>query len=238
VKPSRPQKKAPAPAFDLGAAAAHVASSDERMGELVAKVGALALVPDGVSSTFDALVHSIIYQQLNGRAAGAIHGRVRDLFPGKRVTPRAVLAISDSELRGAGLSRGKVLALRDLAARTIDGTVPRMGDLHAMPDDEIVDRLVSVRGIGRWSVEMLLIFRLGRPDVMAATDYGVRNGFMLTYRKRALPSPADVERQAEKWRPYRTAASWYLWRAVDLAKAHGPAEAKTRLSTKARIAEL
>jgi 3-methyladenine DNA glycosylase/8-oxoguanine DNA glycosylase len=126
--------------------------------------------------------------------------------------------VGDEPLRGAGLSRNKVLALRDLAERTLDGTVPHIGALRSMSDEAIVDRLVRVRGIGRWTVEMLLIFRLGRPDILPTSDYGVLHGFQLAYRKRAMPTPKELARTGERWRPYRTAASWYLWRAVDLAR--------------------
>jgi 3-methyladenine DNA glycosylase/8-oxoguanine DNA glycosylase len=126
--------------------------------------------------------------------------------------------MGDGELRGAGVSRPKILALRDLARRTLDGTVPGVAELRRLGDEEIVERLVPVRGIGRWTVEMLLIFRLGRPDVLPVADYGVRHGFKLTYRKRALPTPKELVRHGERWRPFRTAASWYLWRAVDLTR--------------------
>jgi len=230
VKPSRSRPNPPigptpasgtgdGPEVLLGAAEAHLVSCDERMGELVAKVGPLRLVSSRASSTFDALTESIVYQQLSGKAAATIHGRLCALFPRRRVHPEALLAFGDGDLRGAGLSRGKVLALRDLAERTLGGTVPTLTALRAMSDDAIVERLVQVRGIGPWTAEMLLIFRLGRPDVLPATDFGIRNGFMLTYRKRSMPTPLEVARRGEKWRPYRTAASWYLWRAVDLAKA-------------------
>jgi 3-methyladenine DNA glycosylase/8-oxoguanine DNA glycosylase len=191
-----------------------------------------------VRTTFDALAESIVYQQLNGKAAATIYARVCALFEGGEVHPEGLLALSDVELRAAGLSRGKTLALRDLATRTLAGTVPTLAQLHTMTDDAIVESLVQVRGIGRWTAEMLLIFRLRRPDVLPATDYGIRNGFMLTYRKRSLPTPEEVARHGEKWRPHRSAASWYLWRAVDLARARSdkttPAKAKaTRASARA-----
>jgi 3-methyladenine DNA glycosylase/8-oxoguanine DNA glycosylase len=134
------------------------------------------------------------------------------------VTPTALLRLDDDALRAAGLSRAKVLALRDLASRTLDGTVPQIDELHSLSDDAIIERLVRVRGIGPWTVQMLLIFRLGRPDVLPVHDYGVRHGFKLAYGKRMLPTPRELARWGERWRPFRTAASWYLWRAVDLAK--------------------
>jgi 3-methyladenine DNA glycosylase/8-oxoguanine DNA glycosylase len=208
-----------------GAAEAHLATCDDRMRELVSRVGPLLLHepetegPPAVRSTFDALAESIVYQQLNGKAAATIYARVCALFQGGEVHPEGLLALGDGELRAAGLSRGKTLALRDLAKRTLAGTVPTLTELDTMTDDAIVESLVQVRGIGRWTAEMLLIFRLRRPDVLPTTDYGIRNGFMLTYRKRSLPTPEEVARHGEKWKPHRSAASWYLWRAVDLARA-------------------
>jgi 3-methyladenine DNA glycosylase/8-oxoguanine DNA glycosylase len=218
---SSPKSHSPAEAsckVALGAAEAHLVARDERMGELVTKVGPLRLTARDARSTFDALAESIVYQQLHAKAAATIHGRLCALFPRGKLHPRAVLAFTDSELRGAGLSRGKTTALRDLAERTLAGSVPTLAQLRLMSDDAIVERLVQVRGIGRWTAEMLLIFHLSRPDVLPTTDFGIRSGFMLTYRKRAMPTPLEVERRGEIWRPYRTAASWYLWRAVDLAK--------------------
>lgn len=224
MKRPRNSPKPPTPALasperNLGAAEAHLVARDARMGELVTKVGPLRLIASDAQSTFDALAESIVYQQLHAKAAATIHGRLCALFPRGKLHPAALLAFADSELRGAGLSRGKAMALRDLAERTLAGSVPTLAELRLMPDDAIVERLVQVRGIGRWTAEMLLIFRLGRPDVLPTTDFGIRSGFMLTYRKRAMPTPLEVERRGKIWRPYRTAASWYLWRAVDLAKA-------------------
>jgi 3-methyladenine DNA glycosylase/8-oxoguanine DNA glycosylase len=196
----------------------HLASRDERLRLVIAKVGPLVLRRDPTRSSFEALARSIVYQQLAGKAAAAIHGRVLALFPDQRAHPEALLGIDDASLRGAGLSRNKLLALRDLGSKVLDGTVPSVEAMRAMTDDAIVEQLVKVRGIGRWSAEMLLIFRLGRPDVLPVHDYGVRNGFKIAYRKRAMPTPAELARAGEKWRPFRTAASWYLWRAVDVAR--------------------
>jgi methylated-DNA-[protein]-cysteine S-methyltransferase len=211
-----------APAFDGAGAAAHLAASDARLARVIERVGPPRLRLDAVASTFEALAESIVYQQLTGKAAATIHARLRALFPRKRVRPDALLALHDEALRGAGLSRGKVLALRDLASKTLDGTVPSIRALHGLDDDAIVERLVQVRGIGRWTVEMLLIFRLGRPDVLPVGDFGVRHGFKLAYGKREMPTPKELARHGERWRPYRTLASWYLWRAVDLAKQKEP----------------
>jgi methylated-DNA-[protein]-cysteine S-methyltransferase len=217
-----PSRGEPPLAFDAAAAAAHLTKSDPRLARIIAQVGPPRIRLAVTQSTFEALAESIVYQQLTGKAASTIHGRLRALFPRKRVRPGPLLAHGDEALRGAGLSRGKVLALRDLAAKTLDGTVPSIRALHALDDDAIVERLVKVRGIGRWTVEMLLIFRLGRPDVLPVGDYGVRNGFRLAYGKRAMPTPKELERFAEKWRPFRTVASWYLWRAVDLSRQKAP----------------
>jgi methylated-DNA-[protein]-cysteine S-methyltransferase len=209
-------------AFDPGAAAAHLTKSDARLARIIAAVGPPRIRLAATHSTFEALAESIVYQQLTGKAAATIHGRLCALFPRRRVRPEPLLAHADDALRGAGLSRGKVLALRDLAARTLDGTVPPVRALHLLDDEAIVERLVKVRGVGRWTVEMLLIFRLGRPDVLPVGDYGVRHGFQLAYGKRKMPTPAELERFGEKWRPFRTVASWYLWRAVDLSRQKAP----------------
>jgi len=165
---------------------------------------------------FDALAESIAYQQLNGKAAATIWSRVRGLYPNKKyLDPKLVVETPDEKLRAAGLSRSKVAAIKDLAARTIDGTVPAGRALMRMSDDEIITRLTTVRGIGRWTVEMLLLFDLGRPDVWPVDDYGVRKGFAKTFGKRKLPTPKQLMKLGEKWRPYRSVAAWYFWRALD-----------------------
>jgi O-6-methylguanine DNA methyltransferase len=206
------------PLYDATAAADHLSRKDARLARLIAQVGPPRIRLAATQSTFEALAESIVYQQLTGKAAGTIHGRLRALFPRKRVRPGPLLAHGDEALRGVGLSRGKVLALRDLAEKTLDGTIPAIRALVALDDDAIVERLVQVRGIGRWTAEMLLIFRLGRPDVLPVDDYGVRKGFQLTYGKREMPSAKELLRIGEKWRPFRTVASWYFWRAVDLKR--------------------
>ena len=173
---------------------------------------------DPISSTFLTLAQAIVYQQLHGRAAATIFARLRALFPNAKdgPTPQQLLRAPEAKLRGAGLSANKLLALRDLASKTIDGVVPAVEALAAMDDEAIIARLTEVRGIGRWTVEMLLMFRLGRPDVLPVDDFGVRKGFSVAFRKRAMPAPADLSARGERWRPYRTAASWYLWRANEL----------------------
>lgn len=165
---------------------------------------------------FESLARNIIYQQLHGNAAAAIHQRVRDLF-GKRtrLTPREILNAPEELLRGAGLSRAKTAAIKDLAAKTLDGTVPTLARLSRMADEEIIERLTTVRGIGRWTVEMLLIFRLGRPDVLPVGDFAVRKGFMHVYGLQEQPKPGELLLHGERWRPFRSVASWYLWRASE-----------------------
>jgi 3-methyladenine DNA glycosylase/8-oxoguanine DNA glycosylase len=204
--------------FDTEAAERHLASADARLRAVIDDAGPVRLKVDRSATTFETLARSIVHQQLTGKAAETIHGRLLALFPGRRAQPGALLGIGDDALRAAGLSRGKVLAMRDLASRAVEGTLPSVRSMHGMTDEAIVEQLVKVRGVGRWTAEMLLIFRLGRPDVLPVHDYGVRHGFKLAYRKRAMPTPAELTRAAEKWRPFRTAASWYLWRAVDLAR--------------------
>jgi len=201
--------------FDFREAERHLAASDARLAALIAQVGPLSLEVERLSSPFSALAQSIVYQQLTGKAAGTIHGRLLGLFPRRRLTPERVLDTHGRRLRGAGLSRAKVQALKDLATKTLDGVVPPVRAMHGMSDEEIVERLTAVRGIGRWTVEMLLIFRLGRPDVWPVTDYGVRKGYARIFSRGRLPSPKLLTRRGEAWRPYRSAAAWYLWRAVD-----------------------
>jgi 3-methyladenine DNA glycosylase/8-oxoguanine DNA glycosylase len=171
-------------------------------------------------SLFAALAEAIVYQQLTGKAAGTIYARVCALFPRAHEGPTAeqLLRVSDEKLRGAGLSGTKLLSLRDLARRAADGAIPTLAEAHRMDDAEIIERLTEVRGIGRWTAEMLLMFRLGRPDVLPIDDYGIRKGFAVAFRKRETPTPADVEKRGARWSPYRTVASWYLWRAADRAK--------------------
>jgi DNA-3-methyladenine glycosylase II len=205
-----------APAFPIRAAL-RVLRKDPVMARLIARVGPLRLEPTGLLSPFDSLVQAITYQQLNGKAASTILGRVRALFPNPELLePAVLLELTEEALRGAGLSRAKLAACRDLAERALDGTVPTAHVLSALTDDEIVERLTQVRGVGRWTAEMLLIFRLGRPDVLPVDDYGVRKGFAVAYGKRKLPTPKALAKFGERWRPYRSAASWYLWRALEL----------------------
>jgi 3-methyladenine DNA glycosylase/8-oxoguanine DNA glycosylase len=206
--------------FDPSAAVEHLRASDAGLARVIDAAGPFRLELKKTPSIFGALAEAIVYQQLAGKAAATIYARVCALFPRAHEGPTAeqILRVSDEKLRGAGLSRPKLLALRDLARRAAGGEIPTLADVHRMEDEEIVSRLSAVRGIGRWTVEMLLIFRLGRPDVLPADDYGIRKGFALAFKKRELPAPKDVEKRGARWKPYRTVASWYLWRAVELAR--------------------
>jgi 3-methyladenine DNA glycosylase/8-oxoguanine DNA glycosylase len=183
-------------------------------------VGPFALELKRTQNLYGALLESIVYQQLSGKAAQTIYRRVCELFPRARggPTPEQILGAPDQALRGAGLSRAKALAVRDLAEKAHAGAIPSLAKARRMDDAAIVDCVTEVRGIGRWTAEMLLIFRLGRPDVLPVDDYGVRKGFALVHRKRRLPTPKELAAHGERWRPYRTVATWYLWRALDLGK--------------------
>ncbi|HVR60392.1 MAG TPA: DNA-3-methyladenine glycosylase [Polyangia bacterium] len=204
--------------FDPEVAVAHLRTADPVLARLIDRVGPFAINRDHDGTIFSALLRSIVYQQLSGKAAATILGRVQGLFRGG-VTPEKILRASDDKLRGAGLSRSKVLAVRDLARRTKAGELPTLEQILLMEDEAIVESLTTVRGIGRWTAEMLLIFRLGRPDVLPVDDYGVRKGFALAFRKRALPTREQLAKHGARWKPYRSVASWYLWRALDPAAA-------------------
>jgi len=212
--------------YDSAAACRELAAADAPLGRLMERAGPFALRLKPTHSTLEALLESITHQQLHGNAAKAIHGRILDLFPERTPTPEALLQVSDAALRAAGLSAGKLASVRDLAEKSRIGIVPPLSKLHRMPDDEVCARLTTVRGIGIWTVQMLLIFRMGRPDVLPVLDYGVRKGFALTFGKLRpgmpvtpvdLPGAAAMERRAAHWRPWQSVASWYLWRACDLA---------------------
>lgn len=202
--------------FDPEEAVRYLSKADPALARLVGDVGTFGLKIRAMHSPFEALARNIVFQQLNGTAAAAIHARLLSLFDGRRLRPQDILEASDEALRGAGLSRNKVEALRDLATKSLDGTVPTLARLKRMRDEEIIERLTQVRGIGRWTAEMLLMFRLGRPDVLPVGDYGVRKGFQLVYGTDEMPAPKELARYGERWRPYRTVASWYMWRALDL----------------------
>jgi DNA-3-methyladenine glycosylase II len=222
--------------FDPAEAVAHLQARDAKLGVLIDRAGPFTLRIDHSTSPFESLLESILYQQLHGKAAATIHRRVREYFGGDP-TPQLLLDTPDEVLRAAGVSRNKIRALKDLAARTVDGTVPSHAAIVKMSDADIVERLTEVRGIGSWTVEMLLIFRLGRPDVLPVTDYGVRKGYALTFMRLPksrpvqaddLPKPDVVFRRGRRWAPFRSVASWYLWRACALARNTDPAGRSSR----------
>jgi len=194
----------------------HLAATDPRLAALIARSIRYNIKPTPLIRPFDALAESIAYQQLSGKAAATIFSRVRALYPPRKyLDPEKILDTRDENFRAAGLSRSKTAALKDLAAKTIDGTIPSGRALTRMSDEEIIARLTTVHGIGRWTVEMLLLFDLGRLDVWPVDDYGVRKGFAKTFGRRKLPKPKQLLKIGEKWRPYRSVAAWYFWRALD-----------------------
>ena len=211
---------APAP-FDNRAAVAALRAADPLLCRLIDRCGPLALRRTE-RRPFEALLRAIVYQQLSGRAAGAIYARVAALFDGGRPTPRALAALAPEQLRAAGLSRAKTLALHDLAAKTRRGVVPGPRTVRALSDEEVIERVVQVRGVGRWTGEMLLL-NLGRPDVLPATDLGIRRGFARTRGLDELPEAEEILAHGERWRPWRSIAALYLWRAADLAADDLPA---------------
>jgi len=202
--------------YEPAAALRHLRRSDAELARLIRRVGPYALKSRAHLTPFQALLRAIVYQQLSGLAAGSIDRRLKALFPGRRPTARRLLELDEEALRGAGLSRSKVASARDLAEKAVAGVVPDRRALERMHDEEIVERLITIRGIGRWTVEMLLIFSLGRPDVLPVADLGVRKGFMLHRGHDDLPDAATLTAEGECWRPFRSVASWYLWRACEL----------------------
>jgi DNA-3-methyladenine glycosylase II len=202
--------------FDPATALAHLAAADPRLAVVIARAPRCNLKPKRLDSLFTVLLRAIVYQQLNGKAAGTILGRVKALFPDAMVTPAALLALPDEKLRAAGLSRNKLASVRDLSAKVLDGTIPSPNAARKLGDEELITRLTEVRGIGPWTVHMLLMFDLGRPDVLPTGDYGVRMGFKKLYRKRREPKPAELERHARRWQPYRSIGAWYLWRVHEI----------------------
>lgn len=201
------------------AAAKHLAKTDPALGAIIERVGPVTLEPHPDHTPFTMLVRAVAHQQLSGKAAETILGRFHALFPNSAFpTPAQVLKMSEDAIRSVGFSRPKVSYIRDIAANALSGIVPSVAEVHSLTDDELIERLTSIKGVGRWTVEMLLIFKLGRLDVLPASDLGIQKGFAITYRKRKLPKPEAILKHGELWRPYRTVASWYLWRAVDLPK--------------------
>ncbi len=197
----------------------HLSSHDPVMRLLIREHGECALVPETRRSPFQSLVQAVAHQQLNGTAANTILTRFKKLFPGRKF-PRAedLAGVTDGQIRACGFSFAKIKAIRDIAEKTLSGVVPTSRQIVALSDDEIVARLTEVRGVGRWTVEMLLIFQLGRHDILPADDFGVRTGFRQAYKKREMPTPKEILLHGEIWRPHRTTAAWFLWRAADAAK--------------------
>jgi DNA-3-methyladenine glycosylase II len=200
-------------------ALAYLSGVDPVMAQLIREVGSCRLEPEPWRSPFQSLAQAIAHQQLNGTAANTILTRFKQLFPRRRFPrPEDLATVTDEQIRACGFSFAKIRALRDLAEKAQSGVVPTAKEIARLPDEEIIERLTEVRGVGRWTVEMLLIFQLGRPDVLPVDDFGVRNGFRLAYKKRAMPQPKALLKFGKRWRPFGTTAAWYLWRAVDLAR--------------------
>jgi DNA-3-methyladenine glycosylase II len=204
--------------FNLAEATKYLAERDERLKCLIKETIPFQIDVEEALSPYEALLESIAYQSISGKAAATIFGRIKVLSGnGRAPAPEQMLKLRKHVLRKAGLSGAKVLAMKDLAQKTIDGVVPTLEQAEKLSDEELVERLVSVRGIGAWTVEMFLIFRLGRPDVLPIHDLGVKKGWSVTYGKKYMPKPKELLKFGERWRPYRTVASWYMWRAFEKA---------------------
>ena len=201
------------------AAHKHLAKTDPVMRRLIREHGQCGLTPETRRSPFQSLVMAIAHQQLNGKAANTILARFKKMFPGKKFpSPKDLAKVTDAQIRACGFSFAKIKSIRDITAKALDGTIPSPRQIVKLPDEEIVERLMQVRGVGRWTVEMLLIFQLGRKDVLPVGDFGVRSGFRLAYQKREMPDPKKLLAFGERWKPHRTTAAWYLWCAADAAK--------------------
>jgi DNA-3-methyladenine glycosylase II len=196
----------------------HLRHSDERMGDWIDRIGVLELPAPVVGEPFLALLETIAHQQLAGAAARAIWARFIALFDGGAVCPKRLVDMTDEQLRSAGLSRSKASSMRDICMRVNAGKIPSASLISQMSDADIYSQLMEIRGVGSWTVDMLMMFTLRRPDIMPVTDYGVRKGFQVLYRKRALPTPKQLAKFSEKWRPHRTVAALYLWRIADIGK--------------------
>ena len=197
----------------------HLRRADPVMAQLIRRAGPYAVRPERGVGPYEALVEAVAHQQLTGKAARTILGRFYALFGSDSCPePARLVETPDEALRGCGFSRAKTAALKDIAAKSLDGTIPPRRTLARLSNDAIVERLIEARGVGRWTVEMFLMFTLGRPDVLPVDDYGIRLGYKIAYGKRSLPKPKSLARIGERWAPYRTTASWYLWRAVDLSR--------------------
>ncbi len=199
-------------------ALSHLSRACPLMRGLIRKHGPCGLIPRADRTPFVSLVSAVAHQQLNGTAAQTILRRFRALFGGRFPSPERLADVTDDALRSAGFSWAKIAALRDIAAKSLDGTVPGTRKIKTMADEEIIERLTQVRGVGRWTAEMLLIFKLGRPDVLPVDDFGVRAGFRNVRGLAELPKPKELLEYGQRWRPHATTAAWYLWRAADVAK--------------------
>jgi DNA-3-methyladenine glycosylase II len=213
-----------APPVDIAGFRRRLAKIDPVLANVIRAAGKYDVTPQAEHTPFHALARAIAHQQLNGTAAESIFGRFVALYAKGEVAvalleAELVLDTPDARLRAVGLSYAKIASIKDLAAKTIAGVVPPYEILHTLGNEEIIERITQVRGIGRWTVEMLLMFRLGRPDVLPVDDFGVRNGFRLAYGLRGMPTTRALAEFGERWSPYRSVAAWYLWRAVDLHKA-------------------
>ena len=195
----------------------HLRRTDPALARIIDEVGPCEMSPRTEGSHFDALVRAIVYQQLSGKAAATIHGRFQGLYGNRAPTPEEVLATDDERLRSVGLSRQKIASIKDLASKVASGEV-EIDKLDAMPDDEVIQSLIRVRGIGRWSAQMFLMFRLGRPNVLPDLDLGVQRGIQHAYELPTLPTPKDVLRIGERWAPFASVASWYMWRLLELPR--------------------
>lgn len=205
-------------AFELEEAVRHLSERDQVLKALIAEMVPFKIDVADEESPYEVLLESIAYQSISGKAASTIYGRIKALGGnGRPPTPEKMLKIPAAKLRKAGLSGAKVLAMKDLAKKAIAGIVPTHDEALKLSDEELVERLVSVRGIGAWTVEMFLIFRLGRPDVLPIHDLGVKKGWSVVYGKKHMPKPKELLKFGERWRPYRTVASWYMWRAFERA---------------------
>ena len=196
----------------------YLSETDPIMRRLIQAHGPCALEPETRRTPFQSLVQAVAHQQLHANAANNILGRFKKLFPGRKFPrPEDLAGVTDEQIRACGFSFAKIRAIRDIAEKTISGVVPSGREIVKLPDEEIILRLTEVRGVGRWTVEMLLIFQLGRPDVLPVDDFGVRNGFRVAYKKRSMPKPKELLKFGVRWRPHATTAAWYLWRAADAA---------------------
>ena len=194
----------------------HLRRVDPVMAQLIRRAGPFVPRPERGRSPYEALLRAVAHQQLTARAANTILGRFCALYSSTSYPePSQLIATPDEQLRGVGFSRAKAASLKDIAAKTLDGTIPERRVLARLADETIIARLTAARGVGRWTVEMFLMFTLGRPDVLPVDDYGIQNGYRLAYGKRRLPKPRVLAVWGERWAPYRTTAAWYLWRAVD-----------------------